>query len=220
MTKNEKNLFKYLINLRANEADFQHTFWNYWGNKGYWNGSYRENYYDQDWEKAYPLLIESHEKLIQLIEKSLSDEDKNKYKSEIEKLPENISLPVGTHYIFFNTNNEYVVRNANSNFLNEINTYQLGYYKKLRNFALKLTSSNPSDFHYDEEIKEIEEFVKKMPETINNLFHDGKGGNISLQFPLIYDKPGYYVRREKTNESDTKVNDLLTPGGGVILARK
>ena len=104
--------------------------------------------------------------------------------------------------------------------MNEINTYQLGYYKKLRNFALKLTSSNPSDFHYDEEIKEIEEFLKKMPETINNLFHDGKGGNISLQFPLIYDKPGYYVRREKTNESDTKVSDLLTSGGGVILARK
>ena len=26
MTKNEKNLFKYLINLRANETDFQHTF--------------------------------------------------------------------------------------------------------------------------------------------------------------------------------------------------
>jgi hypothetical protein len=140
------------------------------GNKGYWNGSCRENYYDQDWEKGYPLLIESHEKLIQLIEKALSDEDKNKYKSEIEKLPENISLPVGTHYIFFNTNNEYVVRNGNSNFLNEINTYQLGYYKKLRNFALKLTSSNPSDFHYDEEFKEIEEFEKKMPKTINNLF--------------------------------------------------
>ena len=117
------------------------------GNKGYWNGSCRENYYDQDWEKGYPLLIESHEKLIKLIEKALSDEYKNKYKSEIEKLPENISLPVGTHYIFFNTNNEYVVRNANSNFLNEINTYQLGYYKKLHNFALKLISSNPSDFH-------------------------------------------------------------------------
>ena len=30
MTKNEKNLFKYLINLRANETDFQHTFWNCW----------------------------------------------------------------------------------------------------------------------------------------------------------------------------------------------
>ena len=151
MTTNEKmeknSLFKYLINLRANETNFQCTLWNYWGNKGYWNGSCRENYYDQDWEKGYPLLIESHEKLIQLIEKALGDEDKNKYKSEIEKLPENISLPVGTHYIFFNTNNEYVVRNANSNFLNEINTYQLGYYKKLHNFALKLISSNPSDFH-------------------------------------------------------------------------
>ena len=59
-----------------------------------------------------------------------------------------------------------------------------------------------------------------MPKTINNLFHDGKGGNISLKFPLIYDKPGYYVRREKTNENDTKVSDLLTPGEGVLLAPK
>ena len=73
------------------------------------------------------------------------------------------------------------------------------------------------EFDYDKEIKEIEEFEKKMPKTIKNLFHDGKGGNISLQFPLIFDKPGYYVRREKVNDSDTKVKDLLPYGGGVIL---
>ena len=130
--------FKYLVNLRANDTNFQNTFWNYWGNNGCWNRSCRENYYDQNWEKGYPLLIESHEKLIKLIEKILNSKEKTKYLSEIEKLPENISLPVGTHYIFFNTNNEYVVRNGTSKFLNDINSYQLEYYKRIRNYALKM----------------------------------------------------------------------------------
>ena len=210
-------LFKYLINLRANDTEFQNTFRNYWGNGGHWNSSFRVNNYDQEWEKGYPLLIESHEKLIKLIEKALNNNVKNKYKSEFEKLPENISLPVGTHYIFFNTHNEYVVRNGTIQFLNDINSYQLGYYKKLYNYALKLITTNFMEFDYDKEIKEIEEFEKKMPKTIKNLFHDGKGGNISLQFPLIFDKPGYYVRREKVNDSDTKVKDLLPYGGGVLL---
>ncbi len=72
-----------------------------------------------------------------------------------------------------------------------------GIYKKLSNFALKLISSNSRDFHYDEEFKEIEEFEKKMIKTINNLFLDGKGGNISLKFfPLICDKHGYYGRKK------------------------
>ena len=79
--------FKYLIDLRADDNNFQNTFWNYWGNKGQWNNSCRENYYDQEWEKGYPLLIKNHLRLLDLLEKSYDLENKSEIKIEIEKLP-------------------------------------------------------------------------------------------------------------------------------------
>ncbi len=69
--------FKYLVDLRANDSNFQNTFWN-WGNRGYFHSSGRVNNYDSDWEKGYPLLIQSHNKIIELIGKILSDRDKKK----------------------------------------------------------------------------------------------------------------------------------------------
>ena len=207
--------FKYLINLRANETAFQKTFWNYWGNWGYFHSSGRVNNYDSDWEKGYPLLIQNQEKIIEFIGKIISDRNKVKYKSEVENFLENISLPVAGHSIVFNTQNEHIVRNSTTKFLNDINTYQLGYYKKLREYALKLVLLKP-----DEEIPnfdDIEDFENKMPKNLINLYHDGHGGNIPLSFPLISDKPGLFVKRQKTNESDNKVNDLLPFGQGVIV---
>jgi len=75
--------FKYLIDLRADDTNFQNTFWNYWGNKGHAYSSCRENYYDQEWEKGYPLLNKSHLKLLNLLEKSYNLEDKSEIKNEI-----------------------------------------------------------------------------------------------------------------------------------------
>ena len=214
--------FKYIVDLRANENDteFQHTIWNYWGNHGHWNYSCRINNYDKEWEKNYPLLIKSHKRLIKLMEKILNEKERAKYKYEIDNLPENFSLPVGTHYIFFNTNNEYVVRGGNNKFLTGINDYQLNYYKKIRNYAIKLTTIKSEDFCYIKENKEIEDYEKSIPKSIVNLFHDGKGGNIPLSFPLFSEEDDMYVRRQKTNEGDTKVKDLLPFGEGVILCKR
>ena len=44
--------------------------------------------------------------------------------------------------------------------------------------------------------------------------------NIPLKFHLVEDKPFLYVRRQKTNESDTHVKDLLPFGQGVIVVKK
>ena len=206
--------FKYLIDLRADDNNFQKTLWNYQGNKG------RENYYDQEWEKGYPLLIKNHLRLLDLLEKSYDLENKSEIKIEIEKLPENIPLSIGTHYIFFNTNNEYKVRDGTTKFLKEINQYQLGYYKKIRNYAIKFLELNNCEILEDKAYKEIKEFENKIPNEIINLYHDGYGGNIPLKFPLIEDKPFLYVRRQKTNEYDTHVKDLLHFGKGVIVVEK
>ena len=39
-----------------------------------------------------------------------------------------------------------------------------------------------------------------------------------MAFPIFSNESGMYVRRQKTNDSDTKVKDLLPFGEGVILA--
>ena len=212
--------FKYLIDLRADDTNFQKTFWNYWGNGGNAFSSFRENYYDQEWEKGYPLLIKSHLSLLDLLEKSYNLEDKSEIKNQVKKLPENISLSVGTHYIFFNTKNEYTVRDGTTKFLREINQYQLGYYKKIRNYAIKILELKNYEIFEDKYYKEIKDFENKIPIEVINLYHDGHGGNIPLKYPLIEDKPFLYVRRQKTNESDTHVKDLLPFGKGVIVVEK
>ena len=76
--------FKYLIDLRADDINFQKTFWNYWANKGDAFYSCRENYYDQEWEKGYPLLIKSHLTLLDLLEKNYNLEDKSQIQNEIK----------------------------------------------------------------------------------------------------------------------------------------
>ena len=212
--------FKYLIDLRADDTNFQNTIWNYWGNKGNAFYSGRENYYDQEWEKGYPLLIKSHLKLLDLLEKNYNLEDKSQIINEIKKLPENIPLSVGTHYIFFNTKNEYVCRDGTTKFLKEINQYQLNYYKKIRNYAIKFLELRNWEILEDKNYKEIKDFENNIPNEIINLYHDGHGGNIPLKFPLVEDKPFLYVRRQKTNESDTHVKDLLPFGKGVIVVKK
>jgi hypothetical protein len=122
---------------------------------------------------------------------------------------------VANHSIVFNTQNEHIVRNGTTNFLNEINKYQLGYYKELRNYGLKLISLKPGENIPDD--KSIKEFEKNIPKSIKNLYHDGYGGNIPLSFPLLSEIPDTYVKRQKTNESDNKVSDLLPFGEGVLL---
>ena len=97
--------------------------------------------------------------------------------------------------------------------MREINQYQLGYYKKIRNYAI-------CEILEDKFYKEIKDFENKIPNEIINLYHDGHGGNIPLNFPLVDDKPFLYVRRQKTNESDIHVKDLLPFGKGVIVVEK
>ena len=104
--------------------------------------------------------------------------------------------------------------------MNEINQYQLNYYKKIRNHAIKFLELKNCEILDDKNYKEIKDFENNIPNEIINLYHDGHGGNIPLKFPLVEDKPFLYVRRQKTNESDTHVKDLLPFGQGVIVVKK
>ena len=104
--------------------------------------------------------------------------------------------------------------------MREINQYQLGYYKKIRNYAIKFLELKNCEIFEDKFYKEIKDFENKIPNEIINLYHDGHGGNIPLNFPLVDDKPFLYVRRQKTNESDIHVKDLLPFGKGVIVVEK
>jgi hypothetical protein len=79
--------FKYLVDLRANDSNFQNSFWIYWGNWGYFHSSGRVNNYDSDWEKGYPLLIQSHNNIIELLGKVLSDRDKKNINKKLINYP-------------------------------------------------------------------------------------------------------------------------------------